>query len=213
VYINMELSTQYEVGVDEVGRGCLFGPVVACAVVMPLVLDDAFYKQIKDSKKLSEKKRGILEDYIKKTALSYGFGICDHKVIDSINILQASIRAMHHAITEVYRDCIEKEKPLFEKILVDGTHFKPYIPPGEDQDVMDYECIEQGDNKKLNIAAASILAKCYRDRWILEQCELNTLLDRYDLKKNKGYGTAKHIKGLREYGPIEGHRLTFGKVL
>ena len=211
----MELSTQYEVGVDEVGRGCLFGPVVACAVVMPLDLDDEhpLLKQIKDSKKLSEKKRYILEDYIKKTALSYGFGICDHKTIDTINILQASLRAMHHAITDVYRDCLDNNKPIFEKILVDGNHFKPYIPPGEDQDVIHYECIEQGDNKKLNIAAASILAKCYRDRWILEQCEFNNLLNRYDLKKNKGYGTAKHIKGLREFGPIEGHRLTFGKVL
>jgi len=209
--ILMEISTMYTVGVDEAGRGCLFGPVVAAAVVMPLEFSDELYKQIKDSKKISEKKRYILEEYIKKTAISYAIGISDHKEIDKINILQASLKAMHRAVNTVYLDCKQNNKPIFENILVDGNHFKPYLPP-EEEECISYECIEQGDNKKLNIAAASILAKCYRDRYIIEGCQQNHDWNNYDLKKNKGYGTASHIKALKEFGPIEGHRLTFNKV-
>lgn len=208
----LELSKDYEVGVDEAGRGCLFGPVVAAAVVMPLEFSDDIYTQIKDSKKVSEKKRYMFEEYIKKNALSYSIGICDHREIDKINILQASLKAMHRAINTVYLDLKQNNKPLFTKILVDGNHFKPFIPPGEEEMYIPYECIEQGDNKKINIAAASILAKCYRDKYIEEGCQNNELWSRYDLKNNKGYGTAKHLKALTEFGPIEGHRLTYKRV-
>jgi len=202
-------NTEYELGVDEVGRGCLFGPVVAAAVVMPLTFaeDDVLWKEIKDSKKVSEKKRYILKKYIEETALCYGIGECTHVEIDTMNILQASLRSMHRAINTAY-----KQKPIFTKILVDGNHFKPFIPPIADAEYMPHECIEGGDNVKLNIAAASILAKCHRDSYIEEGCVTNPLWNEYDLKKNKGYGTVKHIAALERLGAIEGHRLTYKPV-
>lgn len=210
----MERSTIYEIGVDEVGRGCLFGPVVSAAVVMPLTFPDGdtLWMDIKDSKKLSEKKRKLLKDYIQKTAICYGIGECSHVEIDKINILQASLRSMHRAINSAYHMCVEKERPVFEKILVDGPHFKYYTPPGEDSECIPHECIEGGDNVKLNIAAASILAKCYRDEYIENGCSKHQEWNMYDLKKNKGYGTAKHLDALKSFGPIEGHRLTFQPV-
>lgn len=208
----MEFPTVYEIGVDEVGRGCLFGPVVAAAVVLPLELKEPEWNMIKDSKKLSEKKRKMLNTFIQEHALYYSIGECTHQEIDQINILQASLKAMTRAIHGCYLHHKEKGLPMFEIIYVDGNHFKPYIPPGEDSEYIPYECIEQGDNKRLSIAAASILAKTYRDTWIQEQCIQNQELNRYDLQKNKGYGTKKHLDGLKEYGPIDGHRLSYRPV-
>jgi ribonuclease HII len=207
-------NSEYEIGVDEVGRGCLFGPVVSAAVLMPLKFekDDVMWKDIKDSKKVSEKKRKILKEYIEKTALYYGIGECSYTEIDKINILQASFRSMHKAINAAYKQSIENEKPLFTKIIVDGTQFKPFVLAGLDKEYIEHECIEGGDNIKLNIAAASILAKCYRDNYIEEGCKVNKLWNNYDLSKNKGYGTKKHIEALQIYGPIEGHRLTYKPV-
>lgn len=207
-------STEYQIGIDEVGRGCLFGPVVSAAVVMPLTFaeDDVLWKEIKDSKKVSEKKRVILKAYIEKTALYYGVGECSHIEVDKINILQASLRSMHRAINQAYRMSVEKQQPLFTKILVDGNHFKPYIPPGVDQEYIPYQCIEGGDNLRLSIAAASILAKCYRDNYIEEGCKKNEIWNYYNLLNNKGYGTEKHIKALEERGPIEGHRMSYKPV-
>lgn len=201
--------TEFELGVDEVGRGCLFGPVVSAAVVMPLTFskDDNLWTEIKDSKKVSEKKRKILQQYIKDTALCYGIGECTHDEIDKINILQASLKSMHRAINIAY-----KQNPIFTKILVDGNHFKPFIPPFADAEYMPYECIEGGDNVKLNIAAASILAKYHRDSYIEEGCDKYPIWNEYDLKKNKGYGTAKHITALERLGPIDGHRMTYKPV-
>lgn len=206
-------SSEYEIGVDEVGRGCLFGPVVSAAVLLPLSFDesDTLWKQIKDSKKVSEKKRKILKEYIEKTAIYYSIGECSHTDIDKINILQASIKSMHIAINNAYKIAIDTNKPVFTKILVDGTHFKPYIPPREDE-YIPHECIEQGDNVKLNIAAASILAKCYRDSYIEEGCIKNPEWNIYDFSNNKGYGTAKHLKALNEFGVIDGHRMSYKPV-
>jgi ribonuclease HII len=202
-------KTEYELGVDEVGRGCLFGPVVSAAVVMPLSFadDDVLWKEIKDSKKLSEKKRHVLETYIKENAICYGIGECSSYEIDKINILQASLRSMHRAINIAYR-----QNPIFTKILVDGNHFKPFMPPNSESECIPHECIEGGDNIKLNIAAASILAKCHRDRIIQNGCEEYKIWNEYDLKKNKGYGTAKHLEALKRLGPIEGHRFTYRPV-
>lgn len=208
----MEFPTIYELGVDEVGRGCFFGPVVAAAVVLPLELNEPEWKKIKDSKKLSEKKRLELTAFIKQHALVYHIAECSHKEIDQINILQASLKAMTRAVHGCYLQSKEKKLSMFEKIYVDGNHFKPYIPPGEDSEYISYECIEQGDNKRLSIAAASILAKTYRDQWIQDKCLQHPMLNRYDLQKNKGYGTKKHMDALKEYGPIEGHRLTYRPV-
>lgn len=194
-------------GVDECGRGCLFGPVVAAAVVLPQSFPDDTYQHIKDSKKLSEKKRNLLATYIKEHALAYSIASLTHTEIDKYNILQASLKAMHKALNHIYPTL------PFTAIYVDGTHFKPFLPPGEDiEEAIPYYTLEQGDNKILAIAAASILAKTYRDNLILQGCQENELWNRYDLKNNKGYGTAKHLKALQEYGPIEGHRLTFAPV-
>ena len=207
-------NVNYEIGVDEVGRGCLFGPVVSAAVVMPLSFapDDTLWKDIKDSKKVSEKKRKILKEYIEKNALYYGIGECSHVEVDKINILQASFRSMHRAINQAYKNSVEKNQPLFTKILVDGNQFRPFILAGADQEYIEHECIESGDNIKLNIAAASIIAKCYRDNYIEEGCKINKLWNNYDLSNNKGYGTKKHMEALQIYGPIEGHRLTYKPV-
>lgn len=206
-------STDYEIGVDEVGRGCLFGPVVSAAVMMPLSFDesDNLWKEIKDSKKLSEKKRKILKEYITKTAIYYSIGECSHTEIDKINILHASLKSMHIAINNAYNIAIQQNKPVFTKILVDGTHFKPYIPPHAEE-YIEHVCIEKGDSVKLNIAAASILAKCHRDEYIVNSCINNEELNRYDLANNKGYGTAKHLKALITFGAIEGHRMSFKPV-
>ena len=199
-------KTVYELGVDEVGRGCLFGPVVSAAVVMPLEFleDDIMWKDIKDSKKISEKKRYILEAYIKEKAICYGIGECSSEEIDKVNILQASLRSMQRAINVAYR-----QNPIFTKILVDGNHFKPFIPPNSEGECIPYECIEGGDNIKLNIAAASILAKCHRDRYIDSGCSKYPIWNEYDFKNNKGYGTAKHMQALKRLGTIEGHRLSY----
>lgn len=210
----MEQSTIYEAGVDEVGRGCLFGPVVSAAVVMPLSFseEDKLWKQIKDSKKLSEKKRLILNDYIQKTAISYGIGVCSHEEIDKINILKASLKSMYIAVNNAYKMSIQNNKPIFEKIIVDGNRFNPYCPPGEESEFIPHECYEGGDNIYLNIAAASIIAKTYRDNLIKEGCSENEEWNKYDLLNNKGYGTSKHLAALKQYGPITGHRMSYKPV-
>lgn len=203
----------YEIGVDEVGRGCLFGPVVSAAVLLPLTFNDSdtLWKEIKDSKKLTEKKRKVLRDYIVKNAIYCTIGECTHKEIDTINILHASIRSMHTAINKACILSLEQNKPMFTKILVDGTHFKPFIPP-HGEECIEHECIEKGDNVKLNIAAASIVAKCYRDEYIQNGCIHNEEWNKYDLASNKGYGTSNHMKALKTFGPIEGHRVTYKPV-
>jgi len=205
----MEHNTEeYTAGVDEVGRGCLFGPVVAAAVVLPLSFPDDKWKMIKDSKKLSEKRRKELSDYIKNTAICYSIKEASHKEIDDINILQASIRAMNRAIDDIYIK-IDKDF-MFSHIHIDGNKFDTcYMPPDDDDIIIPHTCHEKGDNKILGIAAASIIAKVYRDELIVKGCDDNEIWNLYDLKKNKGYGTAKHRAAIQKHGIIEGHRLTF----
>jgi len=181
-------KTKIEVGCDEAGRGCLAGPVVAAAVILP---KDFTHPLLNDSKQVSEKKRSILKTVIQEHALAYAVGIVDHKEIDEINILNASFLAMHRAL--------DKIKFPFESILVDGNRFKKYKDS-------EHHCIIKGDGKYLNIAAASILAKTYRD-------ELMETLDEefpvYSWKNNKGYPTKAHRAAIREFGVNENHRLTF----
>lgn len=202
----------YEIGVDEAGRGCFYGPVVAAAVVLPLQLPEEEWQMVKDSKKLSEKKRTMLADFIKSKALYYGIAESSHTEIDEINILKASLKAMHRAIHECYKQSKIKNLPMFEKIYVDGNHFNPYVPPDEEAEAIPYQCVEQGDNKYLNIAAASILAKTHRDNSIVELCETQPILKQYDIQNNKGYGTKKHMEALKQFGPTEGHRMTYRPV-
>lgn|SRR5210317_257639 len=205
----MIFPTSYVIGVDEVGRGCLYGSVIAAAVVLPLELKEQEWDEIKDSKKISEKKRNRLAEFIKSKALYYGIGESTQEEIDKTNILKASIKAMHRAIDKCYNVVKEHNKEMFESILVDGNYFIPYTNANNEDTIIPYECIIQGDNKHLTIAAASILAKTYRDNMIIEECNANETLKLYDIHKNKGYGTKKHIETVHKLGPIDGHRLSF----
>ena len=176
-----------EAGCDEAGRGCLAGPVVAAAVILPRNWDPG----LNDSKKLSASKRGSFAEQIKEHALSWGIGVVDHREIDEINILNASFLAMHRALDQL------ELRPEF--ILVDGNRFHPY------KDIT-HECIVKGDGKFRNIAAASILAKTYRDE-IME--ELGQSFPHYGWSGNKGYPTKEHRSAIATHGPSPYHRLSF----
>jgi ribonuclease HII len=201
-YIHSD-TTLFVAGVDEVARGTFIGPVVAACVVLPRVITDDKFKQIKDSKKLSEKKRTELALFIKENAITYGIGTASVEEIDSINILHATMRAMHRAIDEAYK------KHSFDKLLIDGQYFKGYTPPGMDE-LLDYECIPKGDMHYLSIAAASIIAKDYHTTLINAMVEEHQELAIYDIKKNKGYGTPKHLSAIRTHGITRFHRRSFG---
>jgi ribonuclease HII len=191
-------------GVDEVARGTFIGPVIAACVVLPKSFPDDTYKQIKDSKKLSEKKREFLASYIKDICITYGVGEVSNKEVDEINILNATMKAMNRAINDAYK------KEPFNYLLIDGPNFKGYIPPGEDSEMIEYECVLQGDATYLSIAAASIVAKDYHTKLINKLVEDNPILMLYDIKKNKGYGTKNHLIALKTHGLSEFHRKTFG---
>ena len=185
----LKLKTELiECGTDEAGRGCLCGPVTAAAVILP---DHFKHELLNDSKQLSEKKRVLLRPIIEQEALAYGVCHIFPKEIDQINILNASILAMHRAID------LMNIRP--EHIIVDGNKFKPY------QDIP-HQTIVKGDGKFLSIAAASVLAKTYRDDYMkkiaLEHPE-------YDWDKNKGYPTVKHREALRKFGSTAHHRMSF----
>ncbi len=182
------LKDSMEVGCDEAGRGCLAGPVVAAAVILP---PDFQHSLLTDSKKLSEKTRLLLEPIIKEKALAFGIGIVSVREIEEINILNASILAMHRAMDELV---IEPEN-----IIVDGNKFKPYksIP---------HQCIVKGDSKYFSIAAASVLAKNTRDDLMLK---LHTDFPQYAWDKNRGYPTTFHRKAIESTGACIHHRMTF----
>jgi ribonuclease HII len=196
------ISPSNVIGVDEVGRGTLLGNVVACAVILPETFEDDIYLQIKDSKKLSFKKRKYLAEYIKKNAIAYAIGVVSADEIDKINILNASIKAMNIALYEVMKTT------KFTKIIVDGNYFTPIISNNDDY-IIEYECIPKADNTYLNVAAASIVAKDYHDNEILELLEKEPELHKYDLKNNMGYSTLKHRKAIETYGIHKLHRKTF----
>lgn len=177
-----------EAGCDEAGRGCLAGPVVAAAVILPKDFDNSI---LNDSKKLTEAKRKALRPIIEKEALAFGVSFVDEQEIDKINILNASFTAMHRAIDQL------NEKP--ELLLIDGNRFNPY------NDVK-HECIIKGDGKYLSIAAASVLAKTYRDEYMEK---IHEEFPVYDWIKNKGYPTAKHREGIKNHGDCKYHRKSF----
>lgn len=187
------LKTQHtagliEVGCDEAGRGCLAGPVVAAAVILPKTFN---HPLLNDSKKLNESKRIQLREIIMNNAVAYGIGLVSHNEIDQINILNASFLAMHRAL-----DLIDTE---FESILVDGNRFNSYKN-------IKHHCIIKGDGKYQNIAAASILAKTERD---LLMKKLHETHPEYQWNKNKGYPTKKHREAIRICGPSSYHRMSF----
>lgn len=174
-------------GIDEVGRGPFAGPVVACAVILP---KDCNILYINDSKKLSEKRREELYDIIIKEAVAYGIGIKDNRRIDEINILQATYEAMREAINNL---SVKPDVLLNDAVTIPGVDIKQ-VP------------IIKGDAKSISIGAASIVAKVTRDRMM---AEFDEKYPGYEFAKNKGYGTAAHIEGLRKYGPCEIHRRSF----
>lgn len=185
-----EYPDELQIGVDEAGKGCMIGPVYAAAVIWDPSIEPA---DIKDSKKLSRKKRAVVREYIEENAAAFGVGMASCDEIDEINIANATYKAMHRAL-----DQVDKE---YDRILVDGNRFKPYR-------CIAHTCVIGGDNEYVNIAAASILAKEYHDDWIKEHCCDDT---KYDLMNNKGYGTKAHMRGLEEHGLSEHHRRTYCK--
>lgn len=178
----------FEAGTDEAGRGCLAGPVTAAAVILP---DDFANTLLNDSKQLTEKCRDSLRPIIESQALCYSVTHIDHSIIDQINILNASIRAMQESIVKL--------NPAPTYIIVDGNRFKPVsnIP---------HSCIIKGDSKYLSIAAASILAKTYRDEYMNL---IHEEFPMYNWKQNKGYPTLEHREAIRKYGVTKYHRMTF----
>ena len=174
-------------GIDEAGRGPLAGPVVAAAIVFP---SGTFIKGVEDSKKLSEKRREELFPLINEQALSVGVGIVEHDVIDRVNILQATVLAMHKAIDDLTL------KPEF--VIVDGNYFR--------HDVYPYQTIIDGDEQSFTIAAASIVAKVTRDRLMRE---FHVQYPLYGFAQHKGYGTKQHLEAIKRYGLCDIHRRSF----
>lgn len=199
-----------EVGCDEAGRGCLAGPVVAAAVLFPPVFfiekwekgkQKKFYdfiSQLNDSKKLSEKKREFLREHILENCLAFGIASCSPEEIDNINILNASILAMHRAISKLL-----KKYNKIDSIIVDGNRFKPYI---FDNKAIPHDCIIKGDAKFASIAAASILAKTERDSYM---ANLSKEFPQFNWGKNKGYPTKDHREAIAKFGPTMHHRKSF----
>jgi ribonuclease HII len=177
-----------EAGCDEAGRGCYAGPVFAAAVILP---KNFYHPLLNDSKQVKEKDRNILRRIIEENTVSFAVSKVDHTEIDKINILQASIKAIHKAIDSL------SVRPEF--LLIDGNRFKPYkkVP---------HQCIIKGDGKLASIAAASILAKTYRDEFMLS---LHNKFPEYGWNKNKGYGTLIHRKAIEKFGLCKYHRKSF----
>jgi ribonuclease HII len=189
-----------EAGIDEAGRGPLFGRVYTAAVILnPNEIYD--FTLIKDSKKLSEKRRLIAFDYVKEIAIDYSIDFMDEKDIDTYNILQATQKSMHRAVDNL------SVRP--DNLLVDGNYFNPYFDMDK-KDYIPHYCIKSGDNTYASIAAASILAKVSRDLYIQELCKHNSFLDdRYNISSNKGYGVKVHMDGIKKYGITKWHRKSF----
>jgi ribonuclease HII len=198
-------------GVDEVGRGSLWGDVVAAAVVYPSDFlstidashpDYADLQLIRDSKRLSARRRERLVPVIKRLAAGWAVAAVDSATIDDINIYQATLRAMHGAL-----DGLVAQDVRFDRVVVDGSNFKPYLRHGHG--FVPFACVEGGDDRLLSIASASILAKVARDESVERASREDPSLANYDLAKNKGYGTAKHMRAIQEHGVSPQHRLSF----
>ena len=214
-----ECPDQLEVGLDECARGCMLGRTYTAAVVWsPEFLaetaeaaeteedededeDYSWIHKIRDSKKLSPKMREYLSQKIKDHCLDYQIVWASEKTIDKKNIL--------YAVQDAFHQCLDGLQMVPDKIFVDGNIFKPYYD--KDCSIIPYSCIEKGDNLYFNIASASILAKVAHDKYIAELClEYPELIHKYDISNNMGYGTSKHMEGIKQYGITEFHRKTFG---
>ena len=186
--LKQKFSNKIEVGCDEAGRGCLAGPVVAAAVLLPDYFNN---KTLNDSKQLSKKKREILEKIIKDEAISFGIGVVSPKEIDKINILNASFLAMHRAIDQISNK--------YELLLIDGNRFNKYKK-------VEHKCIIKGDAKYMSIAAASVIAKTARDKIMKD---LSEEFPQYSWETNQGYPTKKHRESIKKCGANKYHRKSF----
>lgn len=231
-----EYNNYIEIGVDEVGRGPLFGRVYSAAVILPKTSENNEiseiseisrfkYELMKDSKKFtSKKKMREVAEYIKSNNDLYAISYIDEKIIDKINIKNASYNAMHNAIQELLNILHDKQRQdklshdnnfKTENILlmIDGNNFKPFTKYNDQDNRLEqinHITIEGGDNKYCNIAAASILAKVEHDKYIEDMCnQYPKLHEYYDLNNNKGYGTKRHIEGIKKYGISPWHRITY----
>ena len=182
------LKSKIEAGLDEAGRGCYAGPVFAAAVILP---KDFKHPLLNDSKQLTEKQRDLLRPVIEKESISFAVSSVDNDEIDAINILQASFKAMHQAI--------ESLKHTPQQLLIDGNRFRPYKS-------IEHRCFIKGDGIYASIAAASVLAKTYRDAYMLQLHEEYPV---YAWNNNKGYGTAAHRAAIEQHGLCRYHRKSF----
>jgi ribonuclease HII len=198
-----------EVGLDECARGCLLGRTYMAAVIWsPEFLEESIQEpefnwlnKIRDSKKLSSKTRELLAEYIKEYCLDYSIQWADEKEIDKKNILQA--------VQDGFHKCLDNLQMVPDTIYVDGNYFKTYCD--RNLNIISHQCIEQGDNKYLSIASASILAKVEHDKYISELCANYPILsEHYGISSNMGYGTKTHLDGIKKYGITKFHRKTFG---
>jgi len=189
-----------EVGVDEAGRGCLSGRVYVGAVILPRTFTDEKYMEIKDSKKLSKKKRLELRDYIEKVCIDSNVAYSGPNEIDVKNILNATLDTMH--------DAVKGLKTVPDIILVDGNRWNMYT--NDEGDVIPHQLIKGGDNEYYSIAAASILAKVYHDEYVEKLCRDNPEYNKYGWLNNMCYGTKTHIDAIKEHGITKHHRRSFG---
>ena len=193
-----------EVGIDEAGRGCLFGPVCVASVIWldkdPITNNKKYI--LKDSKKVSEKNRNILRTYIEDHSILFNVQFIDNNYIDKHNILNSTLDGMHKCLDNIVNSI------KIDTILIDGNQFKPYFDV--DSNLIPYRCIIDGDNTYKSIACASILAKTYRDEYINNLVKEYPELKKYDIHNNKGYGTSNHIDAIHKYGITKWHRQSFG---
>jgi len=205
-------ESKIELGIDEAGRGCLFGPVFIAGVILPSNIQELIDKEnegkkrnativIKDSKKLSKKKRILAKEFIEKHVLFYEVIQKSNNVIDEINILNATLEGMHDVVKKI------NSNTKIDKILVDGNRFRKFID--DNDEIIEHECVIKGDDTYLSIACASILAKTYKDIYIEKLVQSFTDLEKYDLVNNSGYGTQNHIDAIKKYGITQYHHKTF----
>jgi ribonuclease HII len=192
-----------EVGIDEAGRGCLFGRVYIAGVILPNNILELCEEEdiiIKDSKKMSKKNKERAREFIERVAIDYSIVYKENDYIDKYNIFEATHKSMHEVVSKL---TIQPEK-----ILVDGNYFRKYWNINGEE--IEYECIIGGDNTYMSIAAASILAKTYKDKYIEDIVEKHPEFKDYDLLNNSGYGTSTHLEAIKIHGITQYHRKTFG---
>lgn len=201
-----DTENKYEVGVDECARGPMFGRLYTAGVILPK--DNFDHEKMKDSKKIKNKKvMKDLSNYIKENSIAWNISYIEADEIDNINIRQAVLKSMTNSIKEVIKQLDDKEGVF---LVIDGNDYIGYIDEETEKEIK-HVCVEKGDNTYSFIAAASILAKCEHDEYIEKLCEENPLLqERYGIKDNVGYGTKKHLEGIKNNGITQWHRKTYG---